>query len=55
MLIRVIVDAFKAGHPLVAGLTTIQIAALAVIVYYAHDVARWIRSLLLPHSIPPRP
>lgn len=55
MLIRLVVDAFKAGHPLVLGLTTIQIAALAVIAYYAHDVARWNRSLLLPHSSPPRP
>lgn len=53
MLIRVVVDVFKAGHPLVPGLTTIQIAALAVIAYYAHDVARWIRSLL-PHPRPPR-
>jgi len=53
MLIRVVVDAFKAGHPLVLGLTTIQIAALAVIAYYAHDVARWNRSFRQHHPIQP--
>jgi len=50
MTIRVVVDAVKAGPALMFGITTIQIAALAVLGYYAHDVARWIR---LSRSRPP--
>jgi phosphatidylglycerol:prolipoprotein diacylglycerol transferase len=41
---RVAVDAIKPGVPLAFGLTAIQWAALAGLLYYAGDIARWLAS-----------
>ena len=41
---RVCVDGVKPGEPLLLGLTAIQLAAAAGLVYYAGDIARWLSS-----------
>jgi prolipoprotein diacylglyceryltransferase len=40
---RVAVDALKPGVPLALGMTTLQWAALAGLVYYASDIRRWLQ------------
>lgn len=39
---RVVVDALKPGVPLALGMTTLQWAAVAGLVYYARDIRRWL-------------
>lgn len=41
--LRVVVDAFKPEVRVLLGLSTLQWASLAVLIYYGHDVRRWIR------------
>jgi phosphatidylglycerol---prolipoprotein diacylglyceryl transferase len=42
---RVVVDAIKPGVPLALGLTAIQWAAVAGLVYYGRDIVRWLRTI----------
>ncbi len=43
MLLRLVLDAIKPEVRLAMGLSAIQWTALAVVIHYRHDVARWLR------------
>ena len=42
---RIVVDAIKPGVTIALGLTAIQWAAAAGLVYYGRDIVRWVRAI----------